>query len=58
MKFRNTLAASLAIGVIPIIWILQGLGLIGLAGEIIGATISIETTIVYFYFRKKPEAEK
>lgn len=56
-NFRNGLAIALAVVVFPGIWICQGLGLITLPGEIIGATIALETLIGQFYFRKKMEGE-
>ena len=52
-KFNNVLATALSVGIIPILWAAQGCGWMNLPGEILGATITIETTIVYFYFRKK-----
>lgn len=54
-NFRNVLAVVLAVVVFPGLWIASGLGLINLPGEVIGATIAIETLIGQFYFRKKTE---
>jgi len=51
-QFRDVLALCLGVGVIPAVWILQGLGIVNLAGEIVGASIAIETLIAQFYFRK------
>ena len=57
-KYRDLLALLLGVIVIPAIWVMQGLGVIELAGvEVLGATIVIETMIAQFYFRKKPTAE-
>ena len=56
-KFRDLLAVLLGVVVIPIIWVMQGIGILGLAGEVVGATIAIETLIAQFYFRKKPNNE-
>ena len=51
-NFRDILALLLAVVVFPAIWVLQGMGMITLSGEIIGASIAIETLIGQFYFRK------
>ena len=50
--FRNLLALLIAVIVFPGIWVLQGLGWLALPGEVLGATIAIETLIGQFYFRK------
>ena len=52
-NFRNLLALLVAVIVFPSIWVMQGLGWMQLPGEIIGVTVSIETMIAVFYFRKK-----
>ena len=49
---RDLLAVLLGVIVMPGVWILQGLGWMQLPGEVIGATIAIETLIAQFYFRK------
>jgi len=49
---RDLLSILLGVVVIPAIWVTQGLGLIALPGEVIGATIAGETLIIQFYFRK------
>ena len=51
-NFRDLLALLIAVIVFPAIWIMQGKGMLTLPGEVLGATIVIETTIAYFYFRK------
>lgn len=56
-NFRDILAILVAVVIFPGIWIGSGLGLLNLPGEIIGATIAIETLIANFYFRKKPASE-
>lgn len=56
-KFRDLLALLIAVVIFPAIWIMQGLGLLILPGEILGATIAIETLIAQYYFRKKPANE-
>lgn len=56
--FRNLLALLVAVIVFPAIWILQGLGYLALPGEVVGATIAIETLIAQFYFRKKQASEE
>jgi len=53
--FNDTLALFLAVGIIPTIWILTALKTIPMPDIIIGATISIESLIVQFYFRKSPD---
>ena len=57
-NFRNLLALLLGVIVLPGIWVGQGLGFVVLPGEVIGATIAIETLIAQFYFRKAMEGEK
>ena len=52
-NFRNLLALLVAVIVFPTIWVLQGLGLLNMPGEILGVTVSVETMIAVFYFRKK-----
>ena len=49
---RDLLAVLLGVLILPGIWILQGLGWMQLPGEVLGATIAIETLIAQFYFRK------
>jgi len=56
-KFNDLLAILLAVVVFPVIWIMQGMGLLELSGEIVGATIAAETLIVQYYFRKKTTDE-
>ena len=56
-NFRNLLALLITVGIFPAIWIMQGIGLLELPGEVVGATIAIETLIANFYFRKKVEGE-
>ena len=57
-KFVELFAIIMGAGIIPVIWILQGLGLLDLTGtEIIGATIVGETLILQFFFRKKESGE-
>ena len=53
---RDLLSVLLGVVVLPGIWILQGLGCLTLPGEVIGATIAIETLIAQFYFRKAQES--
>ena len=51
-NYRDLLALLLGVIVIPATWILQGLGWMQLSGEVVGATIAIETLIAQFYFRR------
>ena len=57
-NFRNLLALLVGVVVFPAIWILHGLGIVSMPEAVIGATISIETMVAMFYFRKKPENEQ
>ena len=56
MKFNNKLALVL-IGVIAGLWIVQGLNVITLSGEVVGASIAAFTLVVQFYFRKSPPTD-
>ncbi len=56
-NFRNLLALLVMVFVFPGLWVCHGLKVIDLPEGIIGATISMETLIVQFYFRKKDPAE-
>jgi hypothetical protein len=56
-NFRNLLALLIAVVVFPAIWIMQGIGMLNLPGEVLGATIAIETLIGQFYFRKANNEE-
>jgi len=56
-NFRNLLALLIAVIVFPSIWVLQGLGMLNLPGEVIGMTIAVETLIAQFYWRKKGQDE-
>lgn len=51
--WNDVLAASFG-GTILAVWILSGLGLMVLQDIVFGATISIMTLIVQYYFRRKP----
>jgi hypothetical protein len=55
---RNTndlLALLLLVLIIPALWLFQGMALINLPGEVLGALIAIWTLIAQYYFRKAPE---
>jgi len=56
-NFRDLLAIIVFAIIFPAMWILHGLGIICLPGEVLGATISIETLIGQFYFRKATRKE-
>lgn len=56
-NFRDLLAILVGVVVFPGIWIGQGLGYLNLPGEVIGATIAIETLVGQFYFRKAQSTE-
>ena len=53
MNFRNILAVLVEVIVIPLLWILNGWGIINLPDMVLGATIPVWTLIAQFYFRKK-----
>ena len=57
-NFRDLMALLVAVIVFPAIWVTQGLGVLNLPGEVVGATIAIETLIAQFYFRKAAEGEE
>ena len=57
-NFRNLFALLIGVLVFPGIWIMQGLGWLTLPGEVLGATIAIETLIGQFYFRKANATEE
>ena len=54
---RDLLSILLGVVVLPAIWVMQGLGYLALPGEVIGATITGETLIIQFYFRKATSQE-
>ena len=51
-NFRDLLALLVGVLVFPGLWALQGLGIVAIPEVVIGATVSIETMIAMFYFRK------
>lgn len=51
-RFNDILAILLGVIVVPGIWVVNGFGIINLSGEVVGATIAIETLIAQHYFRK------
>ena len=58
-NIRDIMAICGGLIVMPALWILNGLGLITLPAEVIGATIAIETLIFNFFFRKRgPKQEE
>jgi len=52
IKSNDIIALLLLFLVIPGIWIAEGLHLLELPGEVIGATIAGWTIILQYYFRK------
>ena len=56
MKFNDLLALVLVVLIIGL-WVAQGLGVVNLLGEIIGASIAVITLIAQYYFRKAPPPE-
>jgi hypothetical protein len=56
-NFNDFLALLMMVVVFPVLWILQGKGILNIPEGVIGATIAIETMIAQYYFRKsKTEA--
>ena len=54
-KFNDAFAVLLVI-LIATLWIVQGMGYLNLAGEVVGATIVVFTLVAQHYFRKvKPD---
>lgn len=51
---NDLLALLLLVLLIPLLWALQGRGIINLPGEVIGATIAVWTLIAQYYFRRAP----
>ena len=54
MKTFNDLFALVLTALIGGLWAAHGAGLIALPEIILGATLSIQTLIVQFYFRRAP----
>jgi len=54
-NIRDLLALLVMVVIFPALWVLHGKGVITLPGEVIGATIAIETLVAQYYWRKKPE---
>ena len=52
-NFNDLVALLLAVIVFPTLWVLHGVHVITLPDIALGASISLETLIVQFYFRKK-----
>lgn len=52
-NFNDLLAMLLIIIIIPGLWVAQGLGILSMPGEVIGATIMAWGLIIQFYFRKR-----
>ncbi len=53
--FNDVLALLLAVVVFPAIWILTSFKVFAVPDIVIGATISLETLVLQFYFRKTKE---
>lgn len=52
--FNELLALLLLVGIIPGLWIVQGIKLLSLPEAVIGATIMAWGLVLQFFFRKKP----
>lgn len=57
-NFRDVIALLLGVVVFPVLWVLSGTGVCQLPEVVVGASISIETLIAQFYFRKATDTEK
>jgi len=55
-NFRNLLALVLMVFIVAM-WVIQGLGIISMPGEVVGASIAVWTLVAQFYFRKKGETD-
>ena len=53
-RINDLLALLLLVVIIPALWLLHGIAIIVLPGEVLGATIAIWTLVAQFYFRKAP----
>ena len=53
MNFRNILAFGTVIVIFPLLWILNGKGIIDISDMVLGMTITIAANIYNFYFRKR-----
>ena len=53
----NDVLAICVISIVTALWILHGMNIIKLPGEILGATITTWILIIQFYFRKKKPPE-
>lgn len=51
-NFNDSLAIFLII-IMPVLWYLQGKGVVTMPGEVTGAFIATWTLVIQFYFRKK-----
>ena len=57
-KFNDLLALITLIIIIPGLWVVSGLKIVTLPGEIIGSTIMAWGLILQYYFRRKPPKEE
>ncbi len=57
-NFRDVIALLLGVLVFPGLWILAGFGMCKLPEVVVGATITIESLIAQFYFRRATAAEE
>lgn len=53
-KFNDVLAVLLGVIVIPGLWVGVGAGWLAVPELVLGVTVSIETMIAIYYFRKTP----
>lgn len=54
-NINDLLALLTLVVIIPGLWVVQGLGVVNMPGEVIGATIMGWTLVLQYYFRKKKE---
>jgi len=55
-NFKNMLALILSLVIIAM-WVAQGMSLVDMPGEVVGASIAVWTMIAQYYFRKKGDTE-
>jgi hypothetical protein len=55
-RINDLLALIILVLIIPGLWVVDGLGLLQVNPEVLGATIAAWTLILQFYFRKAPPA--
>jgi hypothetical protein len=52
-RINDLLALLVLVVIVPLFWILDGLKILSMNGEVMGASIAGWTLILQYYFRKK-----